>query len=354
MPVFYSNLFKGRLNRQWKILEECQPIQEHVRGNLLLLQDDVERKKQQQEVHDLADASDNEAAKDDVGVSLEEDAKSPKVEAGLAEEDAPDQHIETATKVLTGEKSAATLHDLHMLNSQEGEEKHKMCHYITRATNASSEEMARIEEAERWVEKRKQAWAEWLLKEEEEWQIKCQKEDDERKRIEALELEEEQKELQEPSRQRDSLRVNEEKALQKETLQTESKKENASVSFKDFCMEVQSQMAFLLNQQVMMQQNFSVIFTEIKTALCDIAVQVQKPNSPIEQEIPPRTSMRMGDAPHSSPLTESAVSYIVPPQPLFFSTYPRLQQHPLRCCRYQLSHSLCNHLCLYPSNLLRL
>ncbi len=78
---------------------------------------------------------------------------------------------------------------------------------------------------------------------------------------------------------------------------------------------MQSQIAFLLNQQVMMQQNMSTMATDMKSAFREIMVQVQKPAPLVEQEILLWTSTRMGDILHPPPLLEPAVSYVVPPRP---------------------------------------
>ncbi len=129
---------QGQTEPSAESLEIYQITQEQFREGLLLLQEDVVRKKQQQEVQTLADASDNEAAKDKVGVSCEEDAKKPEAGTGRAEEIASDQREEAAKKVLAGEKSMATLHDLYVLKRQKEDEMHNVCHYITRAANAAS------------------------------------------------------------------------------------------------------------------------------------------------------------------------------------------------------------------------
>ncbi len=142
-----------------------QPTQEHFRENLLLLKVDATRQKQHQEAQVLADASNKEAVTDTVDISQGEDVKSPKAETQLAEDIAPDQRIEPAKKVFAGDKSATTSSDLHMLNRQREDDTLDVCQSTTKAANAKtvflSKEMAQqteiIEEAERQVEKRKQA-----------------------------------------------------------------------------------------------------------------------------------------------------------------------------------------------------
>ncbi len=152
------------------------------------------------------------------------------------------------------------------------------------------------------------------------------------------EEEEERKEIEELSRQRDLICANEEKALQEETLLVEEKKVTASGSCEDFHAEIQSQMAFLLNQQVMIQQGFSALSIELKTAFCDMAAQFQKPSSLVVQDNSPRISTEMQDAPQSSPLTESTVfnvassesplSQYTPPITTAPSSMPLVQAQP--------------------------
>ncbi len=91
---------------------------EQFREGLLLLKVDEDIQKQRQEVQCMTDASNNEVATDRIGISHEEDAKSPKVGTELAEKCAPDQRIEAAMKVLAGEKSATTSNNLYMLDRQ--------------------------------------------------------------------------------------------------------------------------------------------------------------------------------------------------------------------------------------------
>ncbi len=167
-----------------------------------------------------------------------------------------------------------------------------------------------LAEREKQAESRKKLRAERLLKEEgecrkaaEERELERQREDEEQKRKEALEFEEERKEMEELSRQCDLLCLREENVLQREAPQVERKKKisTASVSLEDFCAEMQSQVAYMLNQQAVMQQNFltvvrdfkSQMVTEMKTALWDIMAG---------PEHLPQTSTRMEDAPHSPPL----------------------------------------------------
>ncbi len=215
-----------------------------------------------------------------------------------------------------------------------------------------------LAEREKQAELRKKLRAERLLREEEEHQreeeerrLQREREEEERKNREALELEEERKEIEELSRQRDLIRADEEKALQRETLLVEEKKATTGVSSEDFCPEMQLQIDFLLDQQAVMQQNFSTVVrdfksqmvTEMKTALRDIMAG---------SEHLPQTSTRMEDAPHSPPLLEPAVLYVAPPQLPLPQYMPRLPQHPLQCCWYQLRRSVCSCLRSCPCNLL--
>ncbi len=99
-------------------------------------------------------------------------------------------------------------------------------------------------------------------------------------------------------------------------------------------------MAFLLNQQVTMQQNISSIATEVKTALCDIAVQVQKFSPTIDQETAPRISLHERDIPHVAPpklplpqytpltTTASPSMLLVPAQPQFVQSPSSVPQQP--------------------------
>ncbi len=162
---------QGQTEPSTKSLKVCQLPREQVREDLLLLQSDVEKEKQQQQSQILADASEKEAAKDKVGISREEKARmeAPKAGTGLTEDVAPDQCTDAVKKVLASEKSAATLCDLHMLNRERADEKHNVCHHITRATSATTvlpnaEELTRqrkqLKEAEKEVELRKQLQAE--------------------------------------------------------------------------------------------------------------------------------------------------------------------------------------------------
>ncbi len=129
--------------------------------------------------------------------------------------------------------------------------------------------------------------------------------------------------MEELSRQRDLLRLREENVLQREAPQIERKQKasTASVSSKDLRAEMQSQIAYMLNQQAMMQQNFSTVVrdfksemvAEMKTAFRELVADSRKQEPLAGPEHLPRTSRRMGDAPHPPPLLEPAVSYVVPP-----------------------------------------
>ncbi len=147
-------------------LEISQPTQEQFRDSLPLFQVGATRQKQQ-EAQVLMNASNERAVKDKGDISQEEDVKSPKAETELAEDIVPDQRIEPAKKVLAGEKSVTTSSDLHMLDRQREDDTLDVCQSTTKAASAKtvflSNEMAqwqeKIEEAERQVEKRKQARA---------------------------------------------------------------------------------------------------------------------------------------------------------------------------------------------------
>ncbi len=73
-------------------------------------------------------------------------------------------------------------------------------------------------------------------------------------------------------------------------------------------------MSFLLNQQVIMQQNFSAVSTELKTAFCDMAAQVKKLSSLVVHENSPRISAEVRDTPQLSPLTKSMVFKVASPE----------------------------------------
>ncbi len=73
----------GQIEPSTESLEVYQLTREQFHEGLLLLQDDVDKKKQQVEVQTLMDASDREAAKDRMGVSPEEDATKEAPKAGL-------------------------------------------------------------------------------------------------------------------------------------------------------------------------------------------------------------------------------------------------------------------------------
>ncbi len=157
---------QGQIEPSMENLRMYQMSREQFREGLLLLKVDENGQKQQQEVQLVTEASNNEVAKDKRGVSLEEDAKSPKAGTELAEEHAPDQCIEAATKVLAGEESTTTSNSNYMLDRQRKEDTRNVCHASTKTASTkivfpNTEEMAhqkeQLEEAQRQAQKRKQA-----------------------------------------------------------------------------------------------------------------------------------------------------------------------------------------------------
>ncbi len=74
---------QGQTEPSAESLEAYQITREQFREGLLLLKMDADVKKQQLEPQVLTDASDREGAKDKMGVSQKEDAKSGAPKAGL-------------------------------------------------------------------------------------------------------------------------------------------------------------------------------------------------------------------------------------------------------------------------------
>ncbi len=64
-----QQFIQGQTEPSTKRLKVCQSTREQIREDLLLLQSDAEREKQQQESQILTDASEKETAKDKVGIS---------------------------------------------------------------------------------------------------------------------------------------------------------------------------------------------------------------------------------------------------------------------------------------------
>ncbi len=119
---------QGQTEPSMECLRLYQMNREQFREGLLLLKVDAHGQKQQQEAEMLTDAPNEEVAKVRMGVSHEEDAKSPKAGTELAEEDAPDQCIETATNVLASEKSMTTSNSFYMLDRQRKDNTLNVCH----------------------------------------------------------------------------------------------------------------------------------------------------------------------------------------------------------------------------------